>query len=146
MTSENYSGNLEKIRNGTPEQALADFTCYADGRLDTIVEKDANGGTSVTTTVNSFSYAYDDAGRLNSKTENGTTTTYGYDYNGEVTTVNGTALYGYDLTGNSTASGVNVTTGNQLQTDGTYNYTYDAEGNEITKTVERQLFFPAGDN
>ena len=27
-----------------------------------------------------------------------------------------------------------MTTGNQLSTDGTYNYTYDANGNELTKT------------
>ena len=116
--------------------------------IATIVEKDSNGGGSVSNTVNSFAYAYDNADRLTSKTENGTTTSYGYDYDGEVTTVNGSTLYSYDATGNSTASGVNVTTGNELQTDGNFDYTYDPEGNLTSKVAlsGNTLGITTGDN
>ena len=149
----NGDGTLETLKafgNGspTPEVAQTDYTYYANGQIDTIVEKDSNGGGSVTNTVNSFSYSYDNADRLTSKTENSATTSYGYDYDGEVTTVNGSTLYSYDATGNSTASGVNVTTGNELQTDGNFDYTYDPEGNLTSKVAlsGNTLGITTGDN
>jgi RHS repeat-associated protein len=46
----------------------------------------------------------------------------------------GTQTFSYDATGNRTMTGYTTTTDNELKTDGTYSYTYDDEGNEITKT------------
>jgi RHS repeat-associated protein len=43
--------------------------------------------------------------------------------------------YGYDLNGNRTNAGYQTTTNNRLQTDGTYNYTYDDEGNLTQRTT-----------
>jgi RHS repeat-associated protein len=135
-----------------PEITLTDYTYKTDGRIDTIVEQDANGGTSATNSVNSFSYSYDHASRITSKTENGTITLEGYDYTNQITTINGTPVYAYDATGNTSGStsggGVNVTTGNELQTDGNYNYTYDNEGNLIYKVAlsGNSLGLTAGNN
>ncbi len=42
--------------------------------------------------------------------------------------------YSYDANGNRTMSGYSTTANNQLTTDGTYNYTYDDEGNRLTRT------------
>src|SRR5205085_9775490 len=60
---------------------------------------------------------------------------YGYDATGELTSVNTgqTATYSYDLAGNRTMSGYTSGTDNRLTSDGTYNYTYDNEGNVLTK-------------
>ena len=132
-------GRLQEQRSygiGTPaaEVALTDYTYYADGRLNTLLAKDSIGGSTPTNTVMNYSYINDNAGRLSSKTENGITTSYGYDNTNQLTTINGSTLYSYDATGNRTITGYVTTTGNQLSTDGTYNYTYDGEGNQITKT------------
>src|SRR5262249_13147516 len=61
---------------------------------------------------------------------------YSYDATGQLTGVTGahSESYSFDLNGNRTMSGYVTTTGNRLQTDGTYNYTYDQEGNMLTKT------------
>ena len=42
--------------------------------------------------------------------------------------------YSYDANGNRTNTGYNTTTNNRLQSDGTYNYEYDGEGNRIKRT------------
>jgi len=43
--------------------------------------------------------------------------------------------YSYDENGNRTMAGYVTTDNNQLTTDGVYNYTYDDEGNRLTRTV-----------
>ena len=43
-------------------------------------------------------------------------------------------VYSYDATGNRTMTGYSTGTGNRLASDGTFNYTYDDEGNLATKT------------
>src|SRR4029453_170972 len=42
--------------------------------------------------------------------------------------------YSYDVNGNRTMSGYSTTTKNRPSSDGTYNYTYDDEGNRLTRT------------
>jgi RHS repeat-associated protein len=42
--------------------------------------------------------------------------------------------YSYDENGNRTMAGYTTGTNNQLLSDGTYEYTYDAEGNRLTRT------------
>ena len=84
----------------------------------------------------SYSYGYDQDGRLNSATIDGATTTYGYDANGNRTQVNGVAIATYDdqdrlLTYGSnsysyTANGELLT---KTDSAGTTNYTYDVLGN-----------------
>src|SRR5207244_11404843 len=42
--------------------------------------------------------------------------------------------FSYDVNGNRTMTGYTTGTGNRLTSDGTYNYTYDDNGNMLTKT------------
>lgn len=42
--------------------------------------------------------------------------------------------FSYDTNGNRNGAGQTTTTGNEVQSDGTYNYTYDTAGNLLTKT------------
>jgi RHS repeat-associated protein len=74
----------------------------------------------VTTT---WSYSYDTEGRLASVTDNGTTiASYGYDANGNRTTVNGQTVATYDEQ-------------DRLLTYGQNRYTYTANGDLLTKTT-----------
>ncbi len=80
-----------------------------------------------------YTYTYDAADRLTTKVENGTTTSYAYDADNQLTQ-DGASTFGYDGTGNRTNSGYSTGTGNRLSTDGTWTYTYDAEGNVTKKS------------
>jgi RHS repeat-associated protein len=67
--------------------------------------------------------------------------TYSYDANNELTGASGTlngsnysVSYSYDANGNRTMSGYQTGTGNELLSDGTYNYTYDKDGNMTSQT------------
>src|SRR5205085_2062222 len=62
--------------------------------------------------------------------------TYTYDNTDQLTGVSGarTETYTYDANGNRTMNGYTTTAGNRLTSDGTYNYTYDNEGNLTTQT------------
>jgi RHS repeat-associated protein len=110
------------------------------GRLTTLTYQQIGGaGSSLAT----YAYAYDLGNRLTSETlNNGTPTSYGYDTTNQLTTVtnaSGTTTYGYDLNGNRTNTGYVTGSENQLTADATYSYTYDAEGNQITKTNKSTL-------
>jgi len=67
------------------------------------------------------------------------TTNYIYNNDGQLTGASGSALpssdfYSYDSNGNRTNSGDTTSTNNELTSDGTYDYTYDADGNLFTQT------------
>src|SRR5262249_43594703 len=100
---------------------------YDGGLLKTIVQKDGAG-----TTLASYSYVYDTAGRLISKTENGTTTPFGYDSTSQLTSA-GSKSYTYDPNGNPTSGGATVGSNNQMTSDGTWTYSYDSVGNVIRR-------------
>lgn len=73
----------------------SDYTYDDAGRLTGLVH--TNGASSPVAT---YGYGYDLGDRMTSKTENGVTTTYGYDLVGQLTKVNGASLYSYDEAGN----------------------------------------------
>lgn len=97
-------------------------------------------------TVNSrFEYAYDNLGRRTSMTTVEGTFEYGYDATGQLTSVvtpdNRTIRYQYDAAGNRIAvtdneTGTNYTSNNlnQYTNVGNAVYTYDTDGNLISKT------------
>ena len=89
--------------------------------------------------LGSFSYTYDQAGRVSAQTVNGVTTTYQYDATGQLIAA-GSQDYNFDANGNQSGPGVVLGAGNVLQSDGTYNYTYDAAGNLIQKVSQRLSF------
>jgi len=63
---------------------------------------------------------------------------YGYDAKSQLTSATHTyqsnETYSYDNNGNRTMTGYQTGTDNRLTNDGAYSYTYDAEGNRLTRT------------
>jgi RHS repeat-associated protein len=87
-----------------------------------------------------YTYTYDANGQITSMTLQDGTIDYVYDKDGQLTSATGSGLptsesYSYDATGNQTAAGDSTGTDNQLTSDGTHDYAYDADGNLITKTT-----------
>src|SRR5207302_9481556 len=101
---------------------------YDGGQIDSILHQDSSGAT-----LAYYSYIWDTASRLTSKTEGGTTTRYGYDPTGQLTQA-GSQTYTYDHNGNPTWGGDQVGTDNELASDGTWAYSYDAAGDLTGKT------------
>jgi RHS repeat-associated protein len=95
------------------------------------------------TTLASYSYTYDDADNMTGMTTVDGATDYTNDDAGQLTGADsdytGDEAYVYDDNGNRvTANGATYVTGdnNQLLSDGTYRYSYDAEGNRTAKFVD----------
>src|SRR5262249_42924157 len=87
-----------------------------------------------------YAYLYYPAGQAVEQTDHGQTTTYAYDADGQLTSAAGSTgeSYEYDDNGNRVSSAAgNYITGpnNQILSDGTSNYQYDAAGNLIQKVV-----------
>jgi RHS repeat-associated protein len=88
------------------------------------------------TQLASFTYSYNADSQVTSYTGPEGTLNYTYDKIGELTGVSGAeqATYSYGSNGNRTMAGYQTGTGNELTNDGTYTYTYDKNGNVLTKT------------
>jgi RHS repeat-associated protein len=117
---------------GTQSVAGSTFAYDAAGRLTSLVH------TSGTATLDSFGLAYDAAGRITSITSPDGTTTYSHDESGQLTAANHSTgpneSYAYDAGGNRIDAGVQIGSADRLLSDGTFNYTYDAEGNLVSRT------------
>ena len=93
------------------------------------------------TTLASYVYTYDVAGELTSMTTGDGTTDYAHDASGQLSAADSDytddEAYTYDDAGNRLTSSdatYTIGTNNQLLADGTYTYTYDAEGNRTSRT------------
>jgi RHS repeat-associated protein len=131
---------------GTATVGSSANTYDGTGRLINLQHRDGSG-----TTLTNYAYTYDLADRVVTEQISGTvqntTSTYTYDPANELTTeqVSGTELgnplsytnsFSYDLNGNRTNPGYALQSppsDNRLATDGTWNYTYDGEGNVTQK-------------
>ncbi len=97
---------------------------------------------TTSTTLASYTYGYNSANQVSSfQDTSGTSLTYGYDKTGELTSASGTLggsnysqSWSYDANGNRDMTGYVTGTGNQLLNDGSNTYTYDKNGNTLTKT------------
>ncbi|WP_186767770.1 choice-of-anchor D domain-containing protein [Blastopirellula retiformator] len=97
---------------------------------------------SGSSTLAGYTWSYDSANRVTGFTVYGHSAedaTYNYDDTNQLEGADytGTAndeSYTYDDNGNRTNTGYSTGDNNQLLSDGTYNYTYDAEGNRLTRT------------
>ncbi|HVC98555.1 MAG TPA: RHS repeat-associated core domain-containing protein, partial [Pirellulales bacterium] len=95
-----------------------------------------------TTTLDDMSWAYDSANRVTSFTSNvDGTASYSYDSINELTAATYTGTnqpanesHSFDKNGNVTNTGYTTGTNNQLTSDGTFDYTYDHEGNRVSRT------------
>src|SRR5262249_22623946 len=107
------------------------------GRLTSITLKDHTAAT-----LSAYTYTYDNADRVTEEDWTSTTAThtfsgthtYACDASSQLTAADGT-LYSYDSTGNRTTAGYTTGTGNRLSNDGTWTYTYDAEGDLTQKSM-----------
>ena len=87
-------------------------------------------------TLASYAFSWDAAGQLVQETSNDGTVNFVYDPAGQLTEVTGwrNESYSYDPLGNRTMPGYQTGAGNRLLSDGSFNYTYDNEGNLLVKT------------
>jgi RHS repeat-associated protein len=113
---------------GTESVGSTTYGYDAQGNMTSLVDYN-NLGES----INSYVYTYDAGAQLTAEVDDGSTTDYGYDGSGQLTSA-GTSSYGYDANGNPTGPGYSIGTGNELLTDPTWKYQYDANGNLIGKT------------
>jgi RHS repeat-associated protein len=122
----------EQLRYGpsSPPTGVANSTFTLDnaGRVTSLLDTNPSG----TTTLASYSLAYDPAGNLTTQIDHGNTSTYSYD-NAEQLTGDSSETFSYDADGNRSTYTFNATYKNELTYDGTWSYTYDGEGNEISK-------------
>jgi RHS repeat-associated protein/uncharacterized repeat protein (TIGR01451 family) len=150
-------GHLSSIQNGN--QAPFTFGYDSAGRLSSLtrpngivdtfgynasgdlVSRDATHNNAA---VARFDYAIDPVtGRRSSATDNSGTTTYTYYDNGTLRSATHPAgsgipneSYSYDAAGNRSTTGVSSTfdAADRIQSDGTFAYAFDAEGNVKNKT------------
>jgi RHS repeat-associated protein len=124
---------------GTQEVASTTYTYDGLNRLADLAH--SHGGTPVA----SYQYTFDTASRITQVVSNDGTTDYTYDNIDQLLTAdhhspaNPAESYTYDPNGNRATSDTQASTyqigqGNRLQSDGTFTYTYDNEGNLIQRT------------
>src|SRR6202453_1026753 len=156
MTSLTYSGGGNSIPLGftdnqanqmTQEQeslgvglistliAQVSVSYNADGNATKITDTGNSGGT-----LDSFSYSYNAAGAVTGESDySGLSMSYSYNHVGELVD-DSTYTYGVNEAGDPSAAGDSVSSGNELSTfvdpvsGNTLSMTYDAAGNELTKT------------
>jgi len=132
---------------GTIEVGATTYTYDQADRLTGLTNTTATGGV-----ISSYAYTLDAAGRLtqevrawaNPGSGGGTLTdtlTYAYTNNNQLTGVTHTNTsfanesFSYDANGNRNSAGYSTGANNELASDGTYTYTYDNEGNLVSKTA-----------
>jgi RHS repeat-associated protein len=119
---------------GTQLVAATEYNYDLAGRLQNLTHRKANN-----TTIAPYTLAYDAADRLTQVTSIDGPSVFDYDMTDQLTSADHATQtdenYGYDLNGNRTNAGNQTGGNNQLLTDGTYNYTYDDEGNRISRTA-----------
>ena len=111
------------------------FTYDGDNRLTSLVQQQ---GTAPP--IASYGYVYDSASNIALQTAPNSSGTFTYDPNNELTSATGgtaaSEAFSYDLEGNRTNLGyvTPANDNNRLQSDGTYTYVYDNDGNVISRT------------
>lgn len=150
--------------NGDADLALIEFDYDSRGFLSSIERRvtATASGPSITTVVEhnstavvskithldeldqaivEYDYARDLADQITSWTHHGKTRTYSYDNAGQLTSthdpVHGPSQYQYDANGNRSDSTRTIGIGNRLIQDAGFDYSYDDEGNLVSK-VDRQ--------
>ncbi|MBI3462976.1 MAG: RHS repeat protein, partial [Planctomycetes bacterium] len=114
------------------EVATSAFTYDANiGLLTDLVH------THDTTTIADYAWSYEEINRVETFDWDDDFVDYGYNANSELTSANYTTQadesYSFDLNGNRTGGSYDTGDNNQLLSDGTYDYTFDDEGNRISR-------------
>ena len=127
---------IDRFQNtaGTNSVAQTAFTYNSIGLLTDI---DHTQGSTV---LASYDLAYDAMSRLTSRSHSvDGTSTFTYDTTSQLTAADNPGSitdesYSYNANGSRNSTGYTTGTNNLTSSDGTYNYTYDAEGNRSRRT------------
>jgi RHS repeat-associated protein len=93
-----------------------------------------------TATLASYTFGYDAVGQITHRTDPDGVATFTYDKTGQITSVIDTdprdpsRTYAWNANGNPTGGGRTIGPSNRLLADANFTYTYDNEGNLITRT------------
>lgn len=114
------------------EVATSTFTYDTLNRLTALDHKHS------TTDIANYDWTYDALNRVTQFSSGDGTSDYTYDKESQLTATDHSfqsdESFTYDATGNRTNGSYTVGTNNRMTSDGTYNYTYDDEGNRLTRT------------
>ncbi|KAI9129302.1 FG-GAP-like repeat-containing protein [Acaryochloris sp. CCMEE 5410] len=117
---------------GTQLVAQSDYTFDLAGRLTNLTHSRDS------VVIADYRWDYDAANRIIRFTSPDGTSDYNYDDRNQNTgsdhSYQDDEAYSYDNNGNRTNAGYETGGNNRLLSDGTYTYTYDGEGNRITRT------------
>ncbi|MGR3278684.1 FG-GAP-like repeat-containing protein [Acaryochloris marina NIES-2412] len=117
---------------GTQLVAQSDYTFDLAGRLTNLTHSRDS------VVIADYRWDYDAANRIIRFTSPDGTSDYNYDDRNQITrsdhSYQDDEAYSYDNNGNRTNPGYETGGNNRLLSDGTYTYTYDGEGNRITRT------------
>ena len=115
------------------EVATSHYTYDDDSRLTGLAYK-----RNSTDMFTAYAWTYDNMGRVTQMSGQDGTSDYTYDKTSQVTAVDHSfqtdESYAFDSNGNRDDASYTVGTNNQMSSDGTYDYTYDDEGNLILRT------------
>jgi RHS repeat-associated protein len=118
--------------SGNALVAQSDYSYDTSGRLTQLSH------TQNSTTYANYEWSYDSRDRITQSVSPDGTNVYSYNNRNELIGTDSNyqtdEAYGYDATGNRTNAGYQTGTDNRLLSDGTYNYTYDNEGNRTNRT------------
>jgi RHS repeat-associated protein len=122
---------------GTATVAYSAYSYDNANRLTSIVNSN-----SANATLSYYNYTYDNADRVSAQTHwsqvatvtYSGTNTYTYDSINQLLS-DGSTNYSYDANGNRTMAGYTTGTDNEMTSDGTFTYRYDAAGNLTKKTT-----------
>jgi len=126
---------MSRFADATGDSFIGRSTYQYDaaGRLENLKHLDA-----LDAVIAEYDYVRDLADQLVSETHHGQTSTYSYDSAGQLTGADHSnqsdEAYTYDANGNRVDGDYVVGPNNQVLSDGTFEYAYDAEGNLIRKT------------
>jgi RHS repeat-associated protein len=118
---------------GTQSVANTTTTYDKDSRIT------AESNSAGSTTISAYTYTLDGDGRVTADTTPDGTDAYTYDKNAQLVADAATGSqanlsFSYDSNGNRTNAGYKTGPDNEVLSDGTFNYTYDAEGNLTSQT------------
>jgi RHS repeat-associated protein len=131
---------VKRYQNSTTANLVATAAYGYDsaGQLTSINYSD---GQSTPATLDNFAWTYDALGNVatsSSSLDAAGAVTYSNDSTGQLTGASGgqapNESYQYDANGNRNSTGYSTGWNNELLSDGTFNYAYDAEGNMISRT------------
>ncbi len=109
--------------------STSQYTTNANHQVTELKQLDGSGNV-----LEDYVYTYNVAGQVASETRNGTVdASYSYDVSGQVLS-DVASTYTYDANGNRNTAGYVIGVDNTLQSDGTWNYQYDAAGEVTSKT------------